>query len=170
VSDLPKRLAAGEESAYDELYDACADQLYGYVRHRLGDPDAAAEVLQETFLRLVRHGRWLKRVRDLDSYVFGIARNEANRWLRRKRPVVQFDGDVTGEVPPEQKLDQAEQLQVAMTDLDDLSRDIVQMKVHGELTFKTIAGALDLPPGTVASRYRRALQHLRVVLGSDRDE
>ena len=42
------------------------------------------------------------------------------------------------------------------------------LKVWGELTFRQIAETLALPPGTVASRYRYALEHLRAALGEVR--
>ena len=43
-------------------------------------------------------------------------------------------------------------------------RDVVMLKVWGELTFRQIADALSLPPGTVATRYRSAIERLREVL------
>ncbi len=43
-------------------------------------------------------------------------------------------------------------------------RDVVMLKVWGELTFRQVADALSLPPGTVASRYRQAVEHLRTLL------
>ena len=43
-------------------------------------------------------------------------------------------------------------------------RDVVMLKVWGELTFRQIAEALALPPGTVATRYRSAIECLRGVL------
>ncbi len=43
-------------------------------------------------------------------------------------------------------------------------RDVVMLKVWGELTFRQVADALSLPPGTVASRYRQAVEQLRTLL------
>lgn len=48
------RLASGDAAAFAELYDACADRLYGFLRTSLGDPTDAADVMQETFARVVR--------------------------------------------------------------------------------------------------------------------
>jgi RNA polymerase sigma-70 factor, ECF subfamily len=48
-----------------------------------------------------------------------------------------------------------------MAALEPALREIVDLKIFGGLTFAQIATALDLPPGTVATRYRRALQILR---------
>ena len=40
-------------------------------------------------------------------------------------------------------------------------REVVLLKVWGGQTFRQIADTLDIPPGTAASRYRYALEHLR---------
>ncbi len=43
-------------------------------------------------------------------------------------------------------------------------REVLVLKIWGELTFRQIAETLDLPPATAASRYRYALEHLRTAL------
>lgn len=166
MKSLASRLAAGDESAYAEFYDAFADKLYRFLRYRLGTHEAANEVLQETFLRMIKHQRRLKKAKNLESYVFQIARNEANRWLGRKKPTVSLgDQPIVDETPDTtQRIETAEQMDLALARLDDLSREIIQLKVYGELTFKSIAETLNLPPGTVATRYRRAIDRLRGIL------
>lgn len=46
MQSLAARLARGEESAFAELYDACADRLHNYLAGRLGSRDRADDVLQ----------------------------------------------------------------------------------------------------------------------------
>ena len=43
-------------------------------------------------------------------------------------------------------------------------REVLVLKIWGQLTFRQIADALGIPPGTAASRYRYALEHLRHAL------
>ena len=52
-------------------------------------------------------------------------------------------------------------LQKAMSSLLDIYREVVILKVWGELTFAEIAEALDIPANTAASRYRYGLEELR---------
>jgi RNA polymerase sigma-70 factor (ECF subfamily) len=40
-------------------------------------------------------------------------------------------------------------------------REIVELKIYGGLAFREIADVTGLPQGTVATRYRRALESLR---------
>jgi RNA polymerase sigma-70 factor (ECF subfamily) len=52
-------------------------------------------------------------------------------------------------------------LAVAVRGLPDEQREIVELKTSGQLTFREIAEVLNLPPGTVATRYRAALARLK---------
>jgi RNA polymerase sigma-70 factor, ECF subfamily len=52
-------------------------------------------------------------------------------------------------------------IQAAMTRLPDMYREVITLKVWGDLTFAEIAGALGIPANTAASRYRYGLIELR---------
>ncbi|NOZ39578.1 MAG: sigma-70 family RNA polymerase sigma factor [Planctomycetes bacterium] len=160
MPSLAARLATGDPSAFAELYDACADRLHGYLLFRLRNPEAAADVLQETFLRLVRAGRKLRKVENIEGYVFRVAHNESQRWLARHKrhqstdvPEIAVDVDCG--------IENAEEAEHLLAQLDRVSREILELKFYGGLTFAAIAAALRLPPGTVATHYRRALEKLR---------
>jgi RNA polymerase sigma-70 factor, ECF subfamily len=85
LHDLAARLARGEEAAFAELYDACADRLHHYLAVRLGSQDAASDVLQNAFLRAVKSRRQFRKVENPIAYLFGIARNEAVREASKRR-------------------------------------------------------------------------------------
>src|SRR5947208_16482599 len=85
MQQLAVRLARGEEAAFAELYDACADRLHHYLAGRLGSRDAASDVLQTAFLRAVKSRRRFRGVENPVAYLFQIARNEASRWAKRRR-------------------------------------------------------------------------------------
>lgn len=80
MGDLASRLADDDQSAWAELYDATADVLFPYVTVLVGDPDAATEIFQESFVRLYQSRQRLREVNDLKAFAFTIVRNEANRW------------------------------------------------------------------------------------------
>ena len=77
MNELGQRLARGEPTAFAELYDHCADRCHHYLTVFLGSRDAADDVLQETFVRLVRNRGKLGGVENLPAYLFVAARNEA---------------------------------------------------------------------------------------------
>jgi RNA polymerase sigma-70 factor, ECF subfamily len=53
---------------------------------------------------------------------------------------------------------------IALAQLDEKSREVIELHLHGRLTFQEIAAICDEPLQTVASRYRRALEQLRQLL------
>ena len=67
---LAGRLAQGDESAFRQLYDACADQLHHYLTVTLQSRDDADDVLQETFKRLAQGRRKLMAVQNLAGVRF----------------------------------------------------------------------------------------------------
>jgi RNA polymerase sigma-70 factor (ECF subfamily) len=69
-------------------------------------------------------------------------------------PQTWFDCDV-------ENRERGQLLQEAMSHLPEIYRDVVTLKVWGELTFAEIALTLDIPANTAASRYRYGLIELR---------
>jgi RNA polymerase sigma-70 factor (ECF subfamily) len=162
MHQLAARLARGEEAAFAELYDACADRLHRYVAMRLGSPHAASDVVQDAFLRAVKSRRRFRSVENPIAYMFQIARNEAMRASKR-RPAAErslgTDEEFTGHDAVSR--DDAEIVASALTRLMSDDREIVELKIFGGLTFAEIADVTKMPQATVATRYRRALESLR---------
>ncbi len=163
MHELSARLARGEEAAFAELYDSCADPLHHYLTARLGSRDAGADVVQSAFLRAVKSRRRFRGVENPVAYLFQIARNEAARAAKRNRNVGQpltadelfAADDVRGQQ------EDAEVVTSALARLNAADRELVELKIFGGLTFREIADVAGLPQGTVATRYRRALESLR---------
>lgn len=159
---LPARLARGDDDAFAELYDACADRLHHYLAVRLGCREAAADVLQSAFLRAVKSRRRFRGVENPVAYIFQIARNEAIRAARRTNvtPLPMTDAF---ESPIDASAEQ-EDAEIAAAALERLAaddREIVELKIYSGLTFREIAEITQLPQGTAATKYRRALESLR---------
>jgi RNA polymerase sigma-70 factor (ECF subfamily) len=168
MHDLAARLARGEEAAFAELYDAAADRLHNYLTGRLGSREAASDVLQTAFLRIVRSRRRLRGVANPAAYLFQVARNEAIRTAARcgrasEQPLAaaEFFADCENAF---ERADDVEAIAAALARLDTEDREILELKVYGGLTFREIAEVVDRPQATVATRYRRALESLRPML------
>jgi RNA polymerase sigma-70 factor (ECF subfamily) len=162
------RLARGEPDAFAELYDACADRVHHYLVVRLGSPADADDVLQETFVRLARTRQKLAGVENLVAYVFATARNEASRLLSRRAR----EGWLASALPTEalfreatsdklRDIEIAECVAASLARLNDELREVVELKIYAELTFREIGVVTGLPQGTVATRYRAALDKMR---------
>lgn len=158
----------------EELYGRYGENLYRYLVFRLGSPEDAEDVLQETFCRFAHYTvRW-KLVRSPRAFVFRVARNEVNRFLRRKlsRPESagglldrNFSFSAALATPPEPSA----ALLVELADrLPEEQKEVIFMKVFDGLTFKEIGSACGISVNTAASRYRYALDKLRAALEKTR--
>ncbi len=165
MQDLAARLARGDEAAFAELYDACADGLHLYLVARLGSREAAADVLQTAFLRAVKSRNRFRTVENPVAYLYEIGRNEAAREAcRNRRIIVQALPDeevlADGNYACQQN-DEVEMVGVALARLNAVDRETVELKIYGGLTFREIANIVGRPQATVATQYRRALESLR---------
>jgi RNA polymerase sigma-70 factor (ECF subfamily) len=171
-----QRLARGDPAAFAELYDTCADRVHHYLVVRLGLRSDADDVLQETFVRLARTREKLADVGDLVAYVFAIARNEAIRLAGRRAregrvlaaPSHQalFRQATAG---PFQDADTAEWVAASLARLSPELREVIELKIYAGLTFREIGEATGLAQGTVATRYRSALEKLRAQMVEEQE-
>jgi RNA polymerase sigma-70 factor (ECF subfamily) len=170
MGTLQARLARGDQAAFAELYDVCADRVGHYLLVRLGSREDANDALQETFLRLARTRKRLGEVENLEAYVFGIARNEASRLAAsRARRDARREPLATDELfcnPPgeDEARDNAEAVAAAFGQLAADLREVVELKTYAGLTLQEISRVTGVPQGTVATRYRAALAKLETWL------
>jgi RNA polymerase sigma-70 factor (ECF subfamily) len=132
----------------------------------------AEDVVQEAFVRFWRHQRHLPGepvallVTSVRRAAFDLARRENRRSFREKLA----DDGVEGRGPIFQHSleshDRREAIEAALRQLPDDQREVLVLKIWGELTFQQIASELAIPSNTAASRYRYGLAALRKELTS----
>ena len=145
------------------LYDRFAGLLYRYALMILANPAAAADAVHDVFVSVLRRDVTLV---DDEHYLRRAVRNQCYSVLRRRR--------VRGEpqeatwlepvAPPDDPLVRLLVAQ-AVSALPPEQREVVHMKTYEGWTFQEIAQLTDESPNTVASRYRYALERMRVLLG-----
>jgi len=128
----------------DELYDRYGEKLYHYLTIKLASAEDAEDILQEVFLRLARYSiRW-KFVRNEEPYFFRVARNEANRFLKRKHQdeinpqnapaLAQVINDSIITDCPDRS--DKESLSLALAQLPEEQREVIVLKFFEGLDFK----------------------------------
>ena len=134
----------------------------------------AEDVLQEAIVRYWRHQRQLGGdprpllFTSIRRAAVDLARRNARRLNREQRCAA--DADVSWFVPEAGAEEHTAQLEAAVRRLPDEQREVLVLKLWGELTFEEIARQAGIPPNTAASRYRYALAALRKELTTpDRD-
>jgi len=147
------------------LYDRLGAAMLRVARRML-PPAAAAEAedaVQDVFVELVRRRDAMRRVIDLDAYLFAILRNGVRRRMERnageRRRLLELSALGSVGIGPAAGSD--DQLSAALANLPAEQREIVAMKIDGDLTFAQIAEILGIRLNTAASRYRYAMEKLR---------
>jgi RNA polymerase sigma-70 factor (ECF subfamily) len=174
---LAERIAAGDEDAFALAYDRYSDLLYGSLIRFTGDREAAAEIVQDTFLALWRRaGQFDVRAGTLAGWLLSIARHRAVDVYRARarRPQLANAAD-EGSGAPESEASRSDDdphaivarrwlravIRTAVSELSDEERAVVTLAYSGGLSQSEISTRTGVPLGTVKSRTRRALAHLR---------
>ena len=166
---LFRAIAAGEAEALARLYDLSADRLFGLALWRTGSRDDAAEVVQETFVRVAEQRGRLARVRDPRWWLLAVSHRLAidHARRRRRRPTEGLEACAELVAP---QTDHAATLDAArlcslLCRLPAKQRAVIYLRHFGEMTFTEIGRSLGIPIFTAASRYRLALARLRRLAG-----
>ncbi|MGV3723857.1 MAG: RNA polymerase sigma factor [Actinomycetota bacterium] len=179
IADRPLliRLRAREPEACEAFVDAHYRGVYAFLVWLTNDPEAAADLTQETFA-----GFWVSTARldparapDLKAWLYGIARN---RWRKRVRTLLQDSGRVAADLErlleapdkgpgPEAVLltafDSAE-LARAVSHLPADYREALVLRAFQEMSYAEIAEALGIGQGLARWRVNRARVWLRQAL------
>lgn len=126
----------------------------------LGSESLALDALDEAVYKGLR-GCWrLRQPEYFDTWITRILINECHNELRRGKRFVPLD-DV-----PEETAEDFDHLPLkeALSKLPQPLRDVVILRYFVGYTLAETAQALDIPPGTAATRHRRALELLRLEL------
>jgi RNA polymerase sigma-70 factor (ECF subfamily) len=174
--DLVRRCLAREERAYRELIRRYQTPVVNLAWRITGNQDDAAEVAQETFIRVLRSLHTYDPERPLKTWLFKIAANLALDTIRRRkrRPVsIQdlFDEEEApipeavepGPGPDAQLLGErsVERFDELVREMPEHYQAILFLRYREELAYEEIAETLGIPLGTVKVRLHRAHEILR---------
>ena len=161
--------AVGRPEAIVALYDQYGARLFRVACSLISLPADAEDAVQEVFLGLVRGHTELERICNPRAYLFAALRRAALRLAERRHaemasPASAFQ-EIAAPVPRTIDADRAEQLEHALSSLPAEQRELIALKIDGGLSFAEIALVLGISPNTAASRYRYAIEKLRIALG-----
>lgn len=172
---MARRLAAGDGDALADLYDAHASAVYSLALRITRVPADAEDVTQDVFTQAWRQASRFDASRgNLPAWLLMMARSRALDCLRRARrrptaPLEPFAADAIPDVSPGVDVvaataEDALLTRAALAALPDDQRRPVEMAYFEGLTHSEIAAQTSIPLGTVKTRIRSAMQHLRIAL------
>jgi RNA polymerase sigma-70 factor (ECF subfamily) len=164
---------AGEEAAFERLVEAYSGRLFALFTRFLGPVAEREDMVQETFLRVLRARESYQPTARFSTWLYRIAFNLAvNRTERRRRtssldaaPVVPRELGL--ELPPEGDLerdDVVRAVRAAIAALPEAQRAAVILARYEELSFAEIAEVLGSTEKAIKSLVHRARENLRAAL------
>ena len=166
-----ERFVQGEEQAFSELFRRHASRLQGALRRIVGA--AADDVLQTTFLSIVRARGRYERGAPFRPWLYTVAINAARDHLRRHR---REEPHPTGALPdapaepaplPDPGLSRT--VEAALAQLPANQREAIVLHRFEGFSFKEIAQLLGVTETAVKVRAHRGYERLRLLLASERE-
>jgi RNA polymerase sigma factor, sigma-70 family len=155
-----------EKHSVETLFNTYKQDVFKYVMSMLQDYHAAEDVTQEVFLSVFRYIYQYRGETSIRTWIFAIAKNAVAHYKKEnhKEPYPYIV-----EQPPEPSLRIERDIEfyamVAM--LEQTSRDVVVMRLIGQLRYKEIAAILQQSEAAVKKRYSRAIKWLREHMKGD---
>jgi len=162
--ELIAAINRGDAAAFEVLYFRYRDWVAALAFRFTGDADAALDVLQETFLYVLRKFPGFRLTANFKTFIYPAVRNlsiaarrKAERYQASEEDLKQIE-----QTPGAIKTEPASgDLETVLADLPDEQREVVLLRFVDGLSLAEIAEAMTIPLGTVKSRLHNALQALR---------
>lgn len=177
--ELILQLQAGSLEALGQLYDQYQLLVYRTALAVTGDSDAAADLLQDVFLRLYRFAENIDPGRPIEPWLYRMTTNLAYTYVKRRRrwlgPVEELVEWITeaGKNSPSEEIEQNEEwqpVQRAISRLPLPQRIVIVLYYLNDLSLQEIAQITEIPVGTVKSRLHYGRQSLKKSLGLHGDQ
>ena len=173
------RAARGDARAHEILYRAFATPVYSLCLRFTRVPAHAEDLVQETFIEVMRSIKQFRGEAAIGSWIRRIAVTKAlmflrSAWTARSQPLADgWDDTTPGDVRSHgisRHPDDALDLDAALASLPTVSRVVVWLHDVEGFTHKEIADAMGKTESFSKSQLSRAYQRLRPMLDAARDE
>jgi RNA polymerase sigma-70 factor (ECF subfamily) len=185
---LMLRYRDGDVRAFEVLVTRHRKPIYNFILRFVRDAAQAEDVMQETFLRVIKGAEAYEKQAKFTTWLYTIARNLCVDASRRgkHRKAQSLDAPASGDEDASPLIDLVAdgkdgvdrqaigrelqvRIQQAIEALPDEQREIFLLREMADLQFNEIAKVVGCPENTVKSRMRYALEKLREALEEYRD-
>lgn len=167
--ELMYAYAHGDHKAFESFYARYRKKLYVYAYSILKRTHEAEEAMHEVFAKLISNVGTFSKANNVSSFLFAACRNHCLNVLKsRKHEEAQLSDfqilKVKGPLQQAAEHEEADLLNEIIASLPEGQREVLVLKAFSGLTLRQIAGTTGQPMGTVATRYRLALDKIKVGL------
>ena len=167
LENLLVSVSENDDYAFRVFYDLYYRSVFRFAYYFLRNREACGEVVSNVFVAVWKSRVALRRIENIDAYLYVVARNEANRYLKesRTRRTTQIPPPHS-EDAPDSRLIEAEVEELVrrlINDLPERCRTVFLLNRQEGLSSREIAEALSLSESTVRVQIKIAVD--RIVAG-----
>ena len=171
---LIRRIQNGDPEAFETLVRKYYQNIYQFcVRRCNGDTALAADLTQDTFLKLIAHIQQYRLTGKFINFLLTIAVNTCNNHFKKKSPDI-VDMDTLSAVPSNLNISEevlrqedAKIIQQAIDRLPDMQKEVVILRFYHDRKLKEIAAITGVSLPTAKSRLKQGLDKLKRYLDKE---
>lgn len=156
------RVRDGDMTGLETIYNMLGRRIYMLALSVLKDTESAKDVMQETFVRLVNGAHAYRDGSNAQAYILAVTRNLAIKLQSSRSRELSYeniDEDARGAVGIDSNKPLSALDALSLLDADD--RQLVVLRLDGNMKFREIAPILGISPDACRKRYQRALSKLK---------
>lgn len=157
-----KQLQKGNEESFNAIYHETKHAVYAMVLPILKDSSLAEDAMQDTYIKMIEKIDQCNPKYKFINWLLTIAKNIAIDMLRKqKETAIDSQENLDLFISQESSVEKQMITEYYLSLLPDEGKQIVLLKVVGDLKHKDIAKILDKPIGTITYLYQKALTTIK---------
>lgn len=161
-------LARGDNEALSVIYDSLSRMIFSLALGITENYSDAEDVLQETMIDTVKYSHSYRTGTNPRAFILSMARHNAIDLVRRRREHLSIDDSTVAELADGESLyPLSRDIKELLGRLDADERQIIILRIYGELSFAEAAKTMEISVFAAQKRYQRALKKLRSISGGD---
>lgn len=147
----------------DKIYQEHAKTVYAFLMLRCHNSDLAEELTQETFYQAVRSIDQFQGKSSMNTWLCGIAKNVYFKYIERHKEIALIDDRIVAPLSIEKEVSDrilVEKMIRNIHKLDEPAREIVYLRLLGDLSFRSIGDIFQKSENWARVNYYRAKQKL----------
>lgn len=161
-----KQIQQGEVDLLDVLIRKHYRDIYSFCFRKTNNPNAAADLTQEVFLKFIAHINNYVHTGKFKNYLFTIARNVCHDYFRKSDLATQDIDDFvfSNNNVDFLKVEQSEIVIKALNQLSDIQKDVIILRFYHDMKIKDIAKVTESSLATTKSRLKQGLDKLKKII------
>ena len=162
-----KDIANGNKEALSTLYNETKSAVYGYILSILKNRSLAEEAIQDTYIKVYENAYLYKSKDKPLAWIFTIAKNISLMKIRKEKTHADIDDISEILISSKDNVDDNLFLSYLFSHVSDEERTIILLHAVSGFKHHEIARIMEMPLGTVLSKYKRTIKKLKSIAKED---